>query len=151
MVLRETRFVARPIRFVARRLMLQCSDAWGKRQFKRQSSRFEIFLALASKLWTRSGQSTPYDVSTGMEPQMLNLLSIVFTGLVVGVLARFFYPGDVDIGMLKTILLGVGGALVAGLIASWRSKSTFGDGVNRAGCLASVLGAMLLIFIGRSL
>ncbi len=82
---------------------------------------------------------------------MLNLISIVFTGLVVGVLARFFYPGDVDIGLLRTILLGVGGALVAGLLASWRSKSTFGEGVNRAGCLASVLGAMLLIFIGRSL
>lgn len=82
---------------------------------------------------------------------MLNLLSIIFTGLVVGVLARFFYPGDVDIGMLKTVLLGVGGALVAGLLASWRSGSTFGEGVNRAGCLASVLGAMLLIFIGRNL
>lgn len=80
---------------------------------------------------------------------MLNLISIVFTGLVVGVLARFFYPGDVDIGLLRTILLGVGGALLAGLFASWRTSSTFGDGVNRAGCLASVIGAMLLIFIGR--
>ncbi len=82
---------------------------------------------------------------------MLNLISIVFTGLVVGVLARFFYPGAVDIGLLKTILLGVGGALVAGLIASWRSGGALGDGVNRAGCLASVIGAMVLIFIGRSL
>lgn len=82
---------------------------------------------------------------------MLNLVSIIFTGLVVGVLARFFYPGDVDIGFLKTVLLGVGGALVAGVFASWKSGGTFGDGVNRAGCLASVLGAMLLIFLGRNL
>ena len=82
---------------------------------------------------------------------MLNLISILFTGLVVGVLARFFYPGAVDLGLFKTILLGVGGALVAGLFASWRSGGAFGDGVNRAGCLASVIGAMLLIFIGRSL
>jgi len=82
---------------------------------------------------------------------VLNLISIVFTGLVVGVLARFFYPGEVDLGLLKTILLGVGGALAAGLFASWRSGGKFGDGVNRAGCLASVIGAMLLIFIGRSL
>lgn len=80
---------------------------------------------------------------------MLNIISIIFTGLVVGVLARFFYPGAVDIGLFKTILLGVGGALVAGLFASWRSSGTFGDGVNRAGCLASVLGAMALILIGR--
>lgn len=82
---------------------------------------------------------------------MLNILSIVFTGLIVGVLARFFYPGAVDLGMFKTILLGVGGALIAGLFASWRSSGNFGDGVNRAGCLASVVGAMLLILIGRSL
>ena len=82
---------------------------------------------------------------------MLNIISIVFTGLVIGVLARFFYPGAVDIGLLKTILLGVGGALVAGVFASWRSGGTFGEGVNRAGCLASVVGAMVLIFIGRSL
>ncbi|MFM6831099.1 MAG: GlsB/YeaQ/YmgE family stress response membrane protein [Novosphingobium sp.] len=82
---------------------------------------------------------------------MLNLISIVFTGLVVGVLARFFYPGDVDIGFLKTVLLGVGGALVAGVFASWKSGGTFGEGVNRAGCLASVIGAMLLIFLERNL
>lgn len=82
---------------------------------------------------------------------MLNILSIVVTGLVVGVLARFFYPGEVPLDMLPTILLGVGGALIAGLFASWRSKSTFGQGVNRAGCLASVIGAMVLILIGRML
>ncbi|MFN4134796.1 MAG: GlsB/YeaQ/YmgE family stress response membrane protein [Novosphingobium sp.] len=82
---------------------------------------------------------------------MLNLISILFTGLVIGVLARFLYPGAVEMGLLKTILLGIGGALVAGIFASWKSGSTFGEGVNRAGCLASVIGAMLLIFLGRNL
>lgn len=81
---------------------------------------------------------------------MLNLISILFTGLVIGVLARFLYPGAVEMGLLKTILLGIGGALVAGVFASWKSGSTFGEGVNRAGCLASVIGAMLLIFLGRN-
>ncbi|OYW16063.1 MAG: hypothetical protein B7Z39_02610 [Novosphingobium sp. 12-64-8] len=79
---------------------------------------------------------------------MLNLISIVFSGLIVGVLARFFYPGAVELGLLKTILLGVGGSLLAGMLAS-RGRS--GSGVNRAGCLASVLGAMALILIGRLL
>lgn len=79
---------------------------------------------------------------------MLNLISIVFSGLIVGVLARFFYPGAVELGLLKTILLGIGGSLLAGVLAS-RGRS--GEGVNRAGCLASVLGAMALIFIGRHL
>jgi uncharacterized membrane protein YeaQ/YmgE (transglycosylase-associated protein family) len=82
---------------------------------------------------------------------MLNILSIVLSGLVVGVLARFVYPGAVELGLLKTILLGIGGSLVAGLFASWRDKSAFGDGVSRAGCLASVIGAVVLIFLGRNL
>lgn len=81
---------------------------------------------------------------------MLNILSIIVTGFIVGVLARFVYPGAIDMGFWKTVLLGVGGALVAGVIASWRDRSSFGEGVNRAGCLASVLGAIVLIFVGRN-
>jgi uncharacterized membrane protein YeaQ/YmgE (transglycosylase-associated protein family) len=46
------------------------------------------------------------------------------------------------------MLLGIGGSLLAGLIASRGGR---GDGVNRAGCLASIVGAMLLIFLGRHL
>jgi uncharacterized membrane protein YeaQ/YmgE (transglycosylase-associated protein family) len=82
---------------------------------------------------------------------MFNLIGMILSGLVVGILARFIYPGAVDIGTFKTILLGIGGSLLAGLFASWRSGGAFGNGVNRAGCLASVIGAIVLIFIGRQL
>ena len=51
----------------------------------------------------------------------------------------------------STILLGVGGSLLGGLITASRSGAGLGEGFNRAGCLASVLGAMALIFIGRAL
>ena len=76
---------------------------------------------------------------------MLNIIGAIISGLFVGALARFFYPGDVPMGWGMTILLGVGGSLLAGLIANRGS----GQGFNRAGCLASVLGGMALIFIGR--
>jgi uncharacterized membrane protein YeaQ/YmgE (transglycosylase-associated protein family) len=82
---------------------------------------------------------------------MLNLVGIVFSGLFVGVLARFFYPGAVELGFWLTVLLGAGGALVAGTIGSLAAGQGASGGINRAGCLASVLGAMLLIFIGRQL
>lgn len=82
---------------------------------------------------------------------MLNIIGAILGGLFVGILARWFYPGQVPMSGLGTILLGIGGALVAGLIASWRTGGTLGDGFNRAGCLASLLGAMALIFIGRQL
>jgi uncharacterized membrane protein YeaQ/YmgE (transglycosylase-associated protein family) len=81
---------------------------------------------------------------------MLNLIGAIISGLVVGVLARFFYPGEVEMGWLTTLLLGVGGSLLAGLFAARAWRGT-GGGVNRAGCLASILGAMALIFLGRML
>jgi uncharacterized membrane protein YeaQ/YmgE (transglycosylase-associated protein family) len=77
---------------------------------------------------------------------MLNVLSAVVAGLIVGALARWFYPGAVEMGWLATILLGIGGSLLAGLLTS-RGRRDF----NRAGCLASVLGAMALILAGRLL
>ena len=77
---------------------------------------------------------------------MLNIISAIVSGLVVGVLARFFYPGAVAMGWIMTIVLGVAGSLLAGLVTS-RGRAGF----QPAGCLASVLGAIVLIFVGRML
>lgn len=82
---------------------------------------------------------------------MLNLLGAIISGLIVGVLARFFYPGAVNLGLLLTILLGIGGSVLASVVAGMASARDYRAGINRAGCLASVLGAMALIFIGRHL
>lgn len=80
---------------------------------------------------------------------MLNLIGAILSGLVVGWLARFFYPGAVPMGLLMTLLLGVGGSLLAGLASNVLSGGNYRDGFNRAGCFASLLGAMVLIFLGR--
>lgn len=75
---------------------------------------------------------------------MLNIIGAIISGLFVGILARFFYPGAVEMGWIATIALGIGGSLLAGLLTS-RGRSDF----HRAGCLASVLGGMALILIAR--
>jgi len=77
---------------------------------------------------------------------VINIIGAIISGLFVGALARWFYPGAVEMGWLATIVLGIGGSLLAGLITS-RGSSEF----SRAGCLASLLGAMALIFVGRLL
>lgn len=82
---------------------------------------------------------------------MFNLIGAVISGFFVGLLARFFYPGSVETNWLITVLLGIGGSLLAGLITASRSPGGINRGVSRAGCLASVLGGMALIFIGRQL
>lgn len=77
---------------------------------------------------------------------MFNLIGALFSGLIIGVLARYFYPGAVDMGWGMTLLLGIGGSLLAGF-ATTRGA----EGFNRAGCLTSIIGAIVLIFIGRML
>ena len=77
---------------------------------------------------------------------MFNIIGAIIAGALIGALARWFYPGAVEMGWLNTILLGIGGSLLAGLVVH-RGRA----GIHRAGCLASVLGAMALISIGRVL
>lgn len=75
---------------------------------------------------------------------MLNIIGAIVSGLIVGGLARWLYPGAVPMGWIMTMLLGIGGSLLASLIVS-RGGRNF----NQAGCLASVLGAMALILLAR--
>jgi uncharacterized membrane protein YeaQ/YmgE (transglycosylase-associated protein family) len=77
---------------------------------------------------------------------MLNIISAIVSGLFIGALARFFYPGQVQMGWLMTILLGVAGSLLAGLVTNRGRR-----GFQPAGCLASIVGAIALIFLGRML
>jgi len=79
---------------------------------------------------------------------MINVISIVLSGLVIGVLARFIYPGAVHMSILWTIILGVAGSLLAGLVTS---RKKIGEGFHMAGWIASIIGAMVLIFIGHRL
>ena len=72
------------------------------------------------------------------------LIVIALTGLVVGALARLALPGKDPMTLLQTMLLGIAGSLVAGLItyALWDA----GPGI-----FASVLFATLIMyFIRRS-
>jgi uncharacterized membrane protein YeaQ/YmgE (transglycosylase-associated protein family) len=64
--------------------------------------------------------------------------------LVVGALARFVLPGEQKMGWILTILLGIGGSVVAGFIGGALGWYQPGQG---AGWIASVLGAVLLLFV----
>ncbi|MGK6354949.1 GlsB/YeaQ/YmgE family stress response membrane protein [Sphingomonas sp. DT-207] len=78
-----------------------------------------------------------------------NIISTIIVGLIVGILARFFYPGAVELGWISSIVLGVAGSFLAGLISNWIKPGV--QPLKPAGFFASILGAMLLIFVGRLL
>lgn len=76
---------------------------------------------------------------------IMSIVWMIIVGFLVGLLARFFYPGAINMGFWMTTLFGIGGSLVGGVIASliWKSR----DGkFTPAGWFLSILGAMLLIW-----
>jgi uncharacterized membrane protein YeaQ/YmgE (transglycosylase-associated protein family) len=75
----------------------------------------------------------------------MGIISTIIVGFVVGLLARFFYPGAVNLGFWMTTLLGIGGSIVGGLISSLLFKSSDGK-FNSAGWIMSTIGAMILIW-----
>lgn len=76
----------------------------------------------------------------------MSILWILFVGLIVGAFARLLMPGRGPAGLFVTSLLGVLGSVVAHLIGV---AGGWYRGNEPAGFIASVLGAMLLLWIYR--
>ncbi len=74
------------------------------------------------------------------------MLWSIIIGLIVGALAKFFMPGKDPGGIIVTILLGLAGSVVAGFLG--RMVGWYKDG-QPAGFIASILGAVLLLYIYR--
>jgi uncharacterized membrane protein YeaQ/YmgE (transglycosylase-associated protein family) len=78
----------------------------------------------------------------------MHLLWMIVVGLVVGVLAKLIMPGHDPGGVIVTILLGIAGSVVAGLIG--RSVGWYTEG-EPIGFIASVVGAIILLAIYRAI
>jgi uncharacterized membrane protein YeaQ/YmgE (transglycosylase-associated protein family) len=80
---------------------------------------------------------------------MLYILSWIITGLIVGLIARALVPGRQSLGWVMTILLGIAGAFVGGLISSfiWSDTWAADPTVDRMwpGWIMSVLGGVLVL------
>lgn len=77
---------------------------------------------------------------------IMGIIGTIVVGFIVGVLARFFYPGAVPLGFWLTVALGIGGSIVGGLISSLIWKSPDGK-FHPAGWILSIIGALLLLWI----
>ncbi|HEX8294846.1 MAG TPA: GlsB/YeaQ/YmgE family stress response membrane protein [Chthoniobacteraceae bacterium] len=76
----------------------------------------------------------------------MGIIWMLIIGLIVGALAKFIMPGKDPGGIIVTILIGIAGALLAGFLG--RSLRWYAEG-EAAGFIASVVGAILLLFIYR--
>jgi uncharacterized membrane protein YeaQ/YmgE (transglycosylase-associated protein family) len=76
---------------------------------------------------------------------VMGILGTIIVGLIVGILARWCYPGPVPMSWWLTALLGIGGSIVGGFISSVIWKSPDGK-FHPAGWVMSILGALILLW-----
>jgi uncharacterized membrane protein YeaQ/YmgE (transglycosylase-associated protein family) len=74
------------------------------------------------------------------------ILVTILVGLVVGVIAKLIMPGRDPGGAFVTILLGIAGSFVAGVLGHSLGWYAVGEG---PGIVASVIGAVILLAIYR--
>jgi uncharacterized membrane protein YeaQ/YmgE (transglycosylase-associated protein family) len=81
------------------------------------------------------------------------ILSLLISGLVIGLLARFAVPGKDPLKIWQTILLGIAGSLVGGALAALfgliDGDDTITAGEATASLLFSLGGAVVLLILYR--
>ena len=80
----------------------------------------------------------------------MGIFAWIVLGLIAGVLAKFIMPGRDPGGLIITVLLGIGGAVVGGFIGT---QMGYGDisGLDLRSLAIAVGGSVLLLFVYRVL
>jgi uncharacterized membrane protein YeaQ/YmgE (transglycosylase-associated protein family) len=83
------------------------------------------------------------------------ILSLVVSGLIIGLLARFAVPGKDPLPLWQTILLGIAGSILGGIVAGLSGAidgdDTLDAGEAGASFLFSLGGAIVLLILYRKL
>ncbi|NHU85126.1 GlsB/YeaQ/YmgE family stress response membrane protein [Kocuria sp. JC486] len=77
-----------------------------------------------------------------------SIIAWIVLGLIAGALAKLIMPGKQGGGIIATILLGIVGAFVGGLI-SMAIPGLSGDGsvISIGSIILAIIGALLVLFI----
>jgi uncharacterized membrane protein YeaQ/YmgE (transglycosylase-associated protein family) len=81
----------------------------------------------------------------------LGIIGWVLLGLLAGAIAKAILPGDDPGGIIVTILIGIAGALVGGLIASALDIGELDDFFDLGTWLIAIAGSLLLLLIYRAI
>lgn len=72
------------------------------------------------------------------------MIGFIIAGLVIGALARLIKPGKQNLGILATLLLGLVGSVIGGLVANLLGTGGIFE-LNVIGFIVAVVAAVLLI------
>ena len=76
----------------------------------------------------------------------MGILTMIIVGFIVGLLARWLYPGAIPMGFWGTALVGIIGSLVGGVIGGILFRRP-GGGFHPAGLILSIIGALVVLWI----
>jgi uncharacterized membrane protein YeaQ/YmgE (transglycosylase-associated protein family) len=77
-------------------------------------------------------------------------IAFIVLGLLAGLIAKAILPGDDPGGMIVTALIGVAGALLGGLVASWLfNADPLDEFFDISSWLTAIIGAIVLLLIYR--
>lgn len=79
-----------------------------------------------------------------------DLMGWCLFGLVAGGIARLLWPGDNVLGCLGTIALGIAGSVVGGFLLGLLTGAN-SDGIQPAGFLGAIPGALIVLWLARRL
>ncbi|WP_415033505.1 GlsB/YeaQ/YmgE family stress response membrane protein [Azonexus sp.] len=74
----------------------------------------------------------------------MGIIWTIVLGFVIGVIAKILHPGKENMGIIVTILLGIAGSFLAGIVGQFLGWYQAGEG---AGFIASVIMAIILLVI----
>lgn len=78
------------------------------------------------------------------------MIGFIVAGLVIGVLARLFKPGKQNLSLLMTLLLGLAGSVIGGVVANLLGTGDIWE-LNVIGFVVAVIAAVLLIGVFEGL
>ncbi len=73
------------------------------------------------------------------------LIAWAFFGLIVGAIARLLYPGRQPMGLLMTMVLGIVGSFIGGLIG-WAFTGGPEGPFQSSGWIMSIVGAVIVVW-----
>jgi uncharacterized membrane protein YeaQ/YmgE (transglycosylase-associated protein family) len=78
----------------------------------------------------------------------MGIIGFLVFGLVVGAIARLIKPGKQNLSILMTLVLGVVGSLIGGVVATALNTGDFGE-LNWIGSIVAIIAAFLLIGVAE--
>ena len=72
------------------------------------------------------------------------MIGFIVFGLVVGAVARLIKPGRQNLSLLATLLLGLAGSVIGGVVANLLNSGTIFE-LNVIGAIVAIIAAVLLI------